>query len=113
MVEPTHNNWFTRRIRQRIYKANDLFDADTEQGFEYTDLGLFFKNAGYVKVDEVYPGLLAYILYYNPDAFPGLNVGGKFLVKGLFAIDRLFWSGWIGRKLTFATMSIWKRRSDE
>jgi len=110
--EPTHNNWFARRIRHRIYESNDLFDADTEQGFEYSDLDLYFKRAGYVKVDEAYPGLLAYILYYNPDAFPSLNVGGKFLVKGLFALDRLFWSGWIGRKLTFATMSIWKR-SDE
>ncbi|BFU94416.1 MAG: hypothetical protein NTNFB02_11380 [Nitrospira sp.] len=110
--EPTHNNWFTRRIRQRIYESHDLFDADTERGFEYRDLDHYFKNAGYVKVDEVYPGLLAYILYYNPDAFPALNVGGKSLVKGLFALDRLFWSGWIGRQLTFATMSIWKR-SDE
>ena len=110
--EPTHNNWFSRRIRQRIYKSNDLFDADTEQGFEYNDLVLSFKNAGYVKVDEVYPGLLAYILYYNPDAFPALNIGGKFLVKGLFALDRLFWTGWIGRKLTFATMTIWKRNDE-
>ena len=65
-----------------------------------------------MKVDEVYPGLLAYILYYNPDAFPALNIGGKFLVKGLFALDRLFWSGWIGRKLTFATMTIWKRNDE-
>ncbi len=111
--EPTHNNWLARRIRHPIYESNDLFDADTEQGFEYSDLDLYFKNAGYEKVDEVYPGLLAYILYYNPDAFPALNnVGGKFLVKGLFALDRLFWSGWIGRKLTFATMSIWKRSEE-
>lgn len=110
--EPTHNNWLARRIRQRIYESNDLFDADTEHGFEYRDLDLYFKNAGYVKVDEVYPGLLAYILYYNPDAFPALNVGGQFLVKGLFGLDRLFWSGRIGRKLTFATMSIWKRSDD-
>jgi len=107
--EPTHNNWLTRRIRQRIYKSNDLFDAGTEHGFEYHDLDRYFKLAGYEKVDQVYPGLLAYVLYYNPDAFPVLNVGGKFLVKSLFAIDRLFWDNWLGRKLSFATMSLWMR----
>ncbi len=107
--EPTHNNWLTRRVRQRIYKSNELFDDDTEQGFEYVDLESHFKNAGYEKVDQVYPGLLAYVLYYNPDAFPLLNVGGKFLVKALFAIDRLFWANWVGRKSSFATLSLWKR----
>lgn len=107
--EPTHNNWLARRLRQRIYRSNDLFDADTEQGFNYPDLDFYFKNAGYKKVDQVYPGLLAYVLYYNPDAFPALNVGSEMLVKSLFAIDRLFWDNWIGRKLSFATMSLWKR----
>lgn len=108
--EPTHNSWLNRLIRQQIYKSNDLFDDDTEQGFEYRDLDRYFKEAGYEKVDEVYPGLLAYVLYYNPDAFPALNVGGKFLVKSLFAIDRLIWDNWIGRKLSFATMSLWRHK---
>jgi len=108
--EPTHNNWLARRVRQRVYNSNDLFDADTEQGFEHRDLDRYFKSAGYEKVDEVYPGLLAYVLYYNPDAFPFLNIGGKFLVKSLFAVDRLFWDNWIGRKLSFATLSLWVRK---
>ncbi len=107
--EPPHNNWLTRYVRQRIYKSNDIFDADTEQVFEYVDLDQHFKHAGFKKVDEVYPGLLAYVLYYNPDAFPMLNVGGTFLVKTLFAIDRFFWNNWFGRKLSFATISLWRR----
>lgn len=106
--EPTHNNWLSRRVRQRIYGSNEIFDADTEQGFEYRDLNDYFENAGYTKVDQVYPGLLAYILYYNPDAFPALNIGGRFLVKSIFAVDRLFWASWIGRKLSFATLSLWR-----
>jgi SAM-dependent methyltransferase len=109
-LEPTHNSWITRRIRQRIYKTNDLFDADSERGFEYRELDHYFKKAGYTKVDEAYPGLLAYVLFYNPDAFPALNVGGENLVRGLFAVDRLFWKNWIGRKLSFATLSLWRRR---
>lgn len=107
--EPTHDNWLSRRVRQRIYKTNDLFDDDTEQGFEYRDLDEHFRRAGYAKVDEVYPGLLAYVLFYNPDAFPALNIGGKWLVSLLFAIEELFWANWIGRKFSFATMSLWRR----
>ena len=107
--EPTHNNWLTRRVRKQIYKSNDLFDNDTEQGFEYRDLDGLFRNTGYTKVDEVYPGLSAYVLYYNPDAFPWLNVGGAFFVKMLFFFDKMLWSRWLGRKLSFATISLWRR----
>jgi SAM-dependent methyltransferase len=107
--EPTHANWLTRRARKQIYRTNPIFDADSEQGFEYRDLEHYFKNTGYEKVDEVYPGLLAYVLYYNPDAFPLFNMGGKLLVKSIFAFDRLFWANMIGRKLSFATISLWRR----
>lgn len=106
--EPTHNNWLSRRARQNIYKSNDLFDNDTEQGFERADLLKHFGDAGYQLVDEVSPGLAAYVMYYNPDAFPALNVGGPTLVKTLFGIDRLFWANWVGRKLSFATITLWK-----
>jgi len=108
--EPTQHNWLARRIRRRIYEKNDLFDEDTEQGFEYRDLDRYFRASGYEKVDEVSPGLLAYVLYYNPDAFPALNIGGKFLVKLIFAVDRMFWRNAIGRKLSFATIGLWKKR---
>lgn len=107
--EPTHNNWLTRRIRNRIYQENAIFDHETEQGFEFVDLETKFRNAGFKKVDQVYPGLLSYVLYYNPDAFPWLNVGGQFLVRLSFWIDRLFWRRWIGQKLTFATLTLWQR----
>jgi SAM-dependent methyltransferase len=108
--EPTHDNWLARRVRRNIYKSNDLFDNDTEQGFERTDLLTHFTTAGYQLVDEVSPGLAAYVMYYNPDAFPSLNIGGPTLVKTLFAIDKLFWTNWIGRKMSFATISLWRMR---
>lgn len=107
--EPTHDNPVARRARQKIYASNDLFDDDTEQGFEYRDLEDHFRRAGYRRIDEVYPGLLAYVLYYNPDAFPALNVGGQGLVRSAFAVDRMFWANIVGRKLSFATISLWER----
>lgn len=108
-LEPTHDNWLSRSVRKRIYKSNPLFDEDTEEGFEYKNLEQCFSDAGFRKVKQVYPGLLAYVLYYNPDAFPNLNLGGLRLVKMLFAFDRFFWTNFIGRKLSFATLTLWQK----
>lgn len=106
--EPTHNIFITRAIRNRIYQANRIFDPDSEQGYEYQNLQEYFTSAGFVKVDELYPGLLAYVLYYNPDAFPFLNIGSKALVDWVFWIDRFFWSNAVGRSLSFATLTLWQ-----
>ena len=110
--EPTHNNFLNRTIRENIYKTNNLFDDDTEQGFEYKDLAINFEMAGFERIDEVYPGLLSYVFYYNPDAFPILNIGGANLVRILFRLDRMFWANWIGRKMSFATLTLWRRLPD-
>ena len=109
--EPTQACWLTRRVREAIYKRNAIFDDDSEQGFEYDDLERQFELAGYEKRDQVFAGLSAYTLYYNPDAFPWLNLGGQWAVRAFFALDRLFWRNAIGRKLSFATITLWRKRS--
>ena len=108
-IEPTHDNLLYKAIRKGIYKKNALFDADTEQGFEYSEYVGLFKEAGFELVDCVHFGLLAYVFYYNPDAFPGLNLGAEKTVRALFALDRLFMRTWIGRKLSFATFAVWRK----
>lgn len=109
--EPTSNNFIFQAIRKHIYKKNNLFDSETERGFEYIELCNRFESVGFKKVDEVFPGLLAYVLYYNPDAFPFLNFGNSSLVKFLFNLDRLIWTRYLGRKLSFATISLWQKSS--
>jgi len=109
--EPTTNNAMFRAIREHIYQKNDLFDAETERGFEYIELCQIFEGVGFKKVDEVFPGLLAYILYYNPDAFPFLNFRHPNLVRLLFFLDKLIWTHYLGRKLSFATISLWQKLS--
>jgi SAM-dependent methyltransferase len=108
--EPTQNCWITRKARSKIYDENELFDQDTEQGFELKELDSMFERAGFEKVDQVYPGLLSYVLYYNPDAFPFLNIGGLRAVRSTFAIDKLFWRSWFAKKLSFATITLWRRK---
>ncbi|MBQ0736133.1 class I SAM-dependent methyltransferase [Aquimarina celericrescens] len=109
VLEPTHNNIIFRKIRERIYNKNTLFDEETEKAFRLKELNDLFLNNGYTLADQMYPGLLSYILFYNPDAFPFLNIGGKGLVKLVFKIDSLFFRNYIGKKLSFATLSMFTK----
>jgi len=57
----------------------------------------------------MYPGLLAYVLYYNPDAFPGLDRGGSAGVRLAWTLDRPLIGTALGRLLSFCTLSLWER----
>ena len=107
--EPTQNNPLFRAVRNAIYRRNDLFDAETERAFDLGPFNRMLRDAGLDVVDQIYPGLAAFVLYYNPDAFPWLNIGGRRLVKSLFSIDRVFFRNWVGRRLSFATITLAKR----
>jgi SAM-dependent methyltransferase len=111
-LEPTSGNRLFRRIRERIYERNALFDEETEQAFPVGEFLAMFTDAGLTPVDVIHPGLLAYVLYYNPDAFPRLNVGGERMVKAAFALDRLFLRNRVGRALSFATLGLWRKGGD-
>jgi SAM-dependent methyltransferase len=111
--EPTQDNFLFRKIRQRIYDRNALFDADTERAYELGDLNAAYRRAGFTIRDQVYPGLLSYVLYYNPDAFPRLNLGGPRCVKAAFALDRPFFRSAIGRYFSFATLSLLAKASGD
>ena len=75
-LEPTSGNIIARKAREYIYKKNSLFDAETERDFSVNELCRMFEIAGLEKTYISFPGLLSYVLYYNPDAFPALNCGG-------------------------------------
>jgi SAM-dependent methyltransferase len=107
--EPTHGNALFKRAREFIYRRNTLFDARTERAFAVPELVAMFERAGLERLDLFHPGLLSYVLYYNPDAFPALNLGGARLVRLTFALDRVFVRNAIGRILSFATLSLWRK----
>ena len=107
--EPTHGNPLSGKVREFIYKRNSLFDEQTERAFGVDELCGLFESAGLELRDLCFPGLLAYVLFYNPDAFPVLNRGGPWLVNTAFAMDRLLYRTAVGRWLSFATLSIWER----
>lgn len=108
-LEPTYGNHLFKLVRDRIYKRNKIFDEQTERAFKVSELEQFFENAGLSKKRQYYPGLIAYVLFYNPYAFPFLNIGGKRAVDIVFRLDRLFMHNSLGRTLSFATLGIWSR----
>lgn len=104
--EPTYNNIIVKQIRNRIYNKNEIFDEQTERAFNFKDLNaLYIKNKYRIKL-QIYPGLLTYILYYNPDAFPKLNIGNEKLVSILYKIEKPLTHGIFGKKFSFATLSV-------
>lgn len=107
--EPTNNNFIFQKIRELIYNKNTLFDDETEKAFSLIELNKIFKESGYELIDQIYPGLLGYILYYNPDAFPILNVGNNKIVRWLFNIEKKLFLTFLGKYLSFATLTVWKK----
>lgn len=108
-VEPTYNNWLTRIVCEYIYKKNSVFDEKTERRFSLSSINELYKKNGFSITKQLNAGLLAYLLWYNPDAFPLFNFGNCSLVKVVYAIDRKFMNTWIGRKLSVATFSVLKK----
>lgn len=108
--EPTHGNRLFKAVRETIYKRNAIFEPSTERAFEVSELFSMFEQAGFRRIDVLYPGLLGYVLYYNPDAFPGLNLGSPRMVSRLWKMERPFMRSWLARKLSFATLSLWQRQ---
>lgn len=107
--EPTNNCGLIAKIREIIYKRNHIFDEQTEHDFSLKELNNLYHNAGMKIVKQFYPGLLAYVLYYNPDAFPKLNLGGIRTINFLFRIERNLYTSILGKVFSFCTFSILTR----
>jgi len=110
LFEPTYANPFYYYIRNLIYKNNKIFEENTERAFNDLELMQYFKKSNLLVVDKMYVGLLSYILYYNPDAFPYLNIGNTKIVNFFFKIDSFFFRNRIGRFFSFATMIYLKKQ---
>ena len=103
--EPTHGNRITKAIRSHIYRSNPIFDS-TEKDYSVDELNNIYSGAGFKITHQFYPGLLAYSLYYNPDAFPSLARISPIVLKVLFALEKPFYKTWIARFFSFATLTV-------
>ncbi len=107
--EPTSGNPIFSAVRKLIYRKNEIFDEETERAFSVSEWSSIFEEAELKKSKVFYPGLIAYVLYYNPYAFPLINIGGIRAVKFFFTLDKLFMHNALGRFFSFATLGVWRK----
>lgn len=112
-VEPTYNNFILRIICEFIYKNNSVFDEKTERRFSLNELNGLYRRSKLEIVRQIYPGLLAYLFWGNPDAFPILNKGKLSTVKRVFNLDRHLMYTKIGKKCSVATFTILKKKAND
>ncbi|QEM69136.1 class I SAM-dependent methyltransferase [Geobacter sp. FeAm09] len=105
-LEPTHNNRLWRAVREKIYKDNAIFEENSERAFTLQEYNTCLTANNFRILDQFYPGLLGYVLYYNPDAFPALNIGPPGLARMLAGLDLRLGTGAFGRIFSFATWTI-------
>ncbi|NBI57905.1 methyltransferase domain-containing protein [Lachnospiraceae bacterium] len=103
-VEPTYNNVLYKYLFSYIKNIN--FDEKTERRFSLKELNHIYSSCGLRIKTQMNAGLLAYLLWYNPNAFPFLNKGNSTLIKKVYRFDRLFMYNCIGRLLSMATFSV-------
>lgn len=108
-LEPTFNNHLLSFFCNLIYRKNKNFDHKTERRFSLSELNNYYVSAGLKTVKQLYPGLLAYLLWYNPDIFPFLNKGSIHMVKKLFSFERKIYSSRYAEKMSVATITILKK----
>ena len=108
-LEPTHNNPLFDLIRRVIYRKNNFFDAETERGFTTVELNKAAQSHGMHLVKQLYPGLLAYVLWYNPDAFPLLNKGSLRFAGKFIQMESKIWRCNLSSFFSFATLSCFRK----
>lgn len=109
-LEPTQNNPLLKWARQQIYHNNPIFEESTERAFDLDNYNSYLKKAGFEITKQSYPGLIGYILFYNPDAFPYLNIPIMALTKLLARIDIKLGSTNFGKYWSFATWTLAKKK---
>lgn len=107
--EPTEGNAIIKLIRQVIYKKNTVFDQETERAFSVNELKNMFQSATLSLHYEMHPGLLGYVLYYNPYAFPALNLGTKNTVHSIYKLENRLYDKNLTRYVSFCYLSVWKK----
>lgn len=108
-LEPTQNNGLLKLARKAIYHHNPIFEESTERAFDLEDYNNYLHQAGFTIEKQSYPGLIGYILFYNPDAFPYLNIPIMGLTKFLARIDVKLGNTRFGQYWSFATWTLAKK----
>jgi SAM-dependent methyltransferase len=105
-AEPTYHNRFYGMVGKAVYRQSPTFEHETEQSYALNQLNEHFLDAGYRIVDQIYPGMAAYVISVSATCFPRLCVGSPTLIKRLMAVEGPIYRHWLGRKMSFCTFTL-------
>ncbi len=105
-AEPTFNNVMYQKIGQTIYKNSAKFDDASEERYDLKKLNAHYQNAGFTILDQMYPGLAAYIIAVSAFCFPKLCIGTAPMVERLAKLESPFYRSWLAKKLSFCTFTL-------
>lgn len=104
--EPTYNNTIMRLITGSIYRMNASFENKTERRFSLNELNFMYEVVGFKTKKQLYPGLLSYLLWYNPQIFRRFNIGSKKFIKKIFTRECGLYTQSFARKWSVSTFSV-------
>ena len=104
--EPTYNNVIMKLATGGIYRRNSSFEEATERRFSLDELNFLYKSAGFKLKRQLYPGLFAYLLWYNPQIFKKLNIGNKKFIKKVVKKECKLYTNLLGKKWSVSTFSV-------
>lgn len=107
-AEPTYHNVLYNKIGGIIYKRSEKFEHESEQRYGLPELNGCYKGAGFTIVDQCYPGLIAYVIAVSAFCFPRFCIGSPRFIRLLTKAERPMYHSWLGRKLSFSTMTLLK-----
>jgi len=108
-AEPTYNNFLGGMIGEAIYKSSSKFEHESEKRYALKELNAYYLNSGFTIVDQFYPGLLAYSIAVSAFCFPRICVGSPALMERLIRIERPLYRKWLGKKLSFCTITLLRK----
>jgi SAM-dependent methyltransferase len=107
-AEPTYDNAAYGMIGKAIYKHSTKFEDESEQRYELEELNAHYCAAGFTIIDQMYPGLAAYIIAVSAFCFPRFCIGSPALIRTLVRLENPLYRRWLGRKLSFCTFTLLK-----
>lgn len=105
-AEPTYDNPIYAWLGNMIYKHNKKFEHESEQRYALSALNAQYRSAGFTVIDQIYPGLLAYVIAVSAFCFPRFCIGSPAFIEKLVGIESRFYRSWLGRRLSFSTITL-------
>ena len=105
-MEPVYDNPLYGLIGRAIYKYSDKFEDESEQRYALKDLNKHYHAAGFKIMEQMYPGLAAYMIAISAFCFPRVFRESPAIIRRLVAAENFLYRNSVGKKLSFCAATL-------